>query len=57
MVNVFVAGRVSFQSDGQDWLELSINGNCQWNWSKGSDSIVNRRSVSLGRSKCMGLIN
>ena len=26
-------------------------------WSKGSGSIVNRGSVLLGRSKCLGLIN
>ena len=26
-------------------------------WSKGSESVVNSGSVSLGRSKCLGLIN
>ena len=35
------------------WSMGTVKGFC----SKGSESVVNSGSVSLGRSKCMGLIN
>ena len=47
--------RVSLRSGCQSLLELSIGGNYQDVLSK--SSFVNRGSVSLVRSKCLGLIN